>query len=365
MKLPKVLILGKLPPPYIGPAIATEIILKSKLNDQFELIHLDTAINKDLTTFGKWNPGKVLRNIGIYGKMKWLLLTKRPQLVLIPISQTTTGFFKDSLFILIAWFFRKKIIVQLRGSNFKSWIESTSNLNRAYVKFILKRSKGVIVLGNKLRYLFKGIFDEKKIFVAPNGADYTFPPKQSSEKVKILYLSNLLASKGVVDVVKAAELLMEQGEFNFSLDMIGEWYREEDRMACEGILKNKNLPIHFHSVKSGQEKMQFLANADIFVFPPREPEGHPWAVIEAMAACLPVISTDKGAITESVLDTLNGFIVEPSQPKQIAGKIKTLMHDPALRKNMGETSRKLYLSNFTEEKMVEKLSGVFKNILEL
>ena len=95
MSKPKVLILGKLPPPYMGPAIATEILLKSDLKDHFELIHVNTKANDSLTTLGKWNLSKLFRNLVIYLRMIVLILKKRPQLVLIPISQTTTGFLKD------------------------------------------------------------------------------------------------------------------------------------------------------------------------------------------------------------------------------------------------------------------------------
>ena len=40
-----VVFLGKLPPPYIGPSVACEIILNSKLKDEFNLIHLDLSIH--------------------------------------------------------------------------------------------------------------------------------------------------------------------------------------------------------------------------------------------------------------------------------------------------------------------------------
>ena len=50
MAKPKVLILGKLPPPYIGPAVAAKIILNSKLKDSFKLIHLDTSDHRDIST---------------------------------------------------------------------------------------------------------------------------------------------------------------------------------------------------------------------------------------------------------------------------------------------------------------------------
>src|SRR5476649_2074366 len=99
-KINKILILGKLPPPYMGPSIATEIILKSDLKNRFTLLHLDTKINFEISSFGKWNFKKAARNISLYFKMRRIIRNEKPDLVLIPISQTTMGFVKDAAFIL-------------------------------------------------------------------------------------------------------------------------------------------------------------------------------------------------------------------------------------------------------------------------
>jgi glycosyltransferase involved in cell wall biosynthesis len=364
MTKPKVLLLGKLPPPYMGPSIATDIILKSSLNNYFELVHLDTKINNQISSFGKWSFSKIFRNISIYFKMISLVRKTKTAIILIPISQTTTGFFKDSLFILITKLFGRKVILQLRGSNFKTWVKNSSSINKRYVKYILKKTQGIIVLGNKLRYLFEEYYPDNKIFVVPNGADYTIPKKNKSDQIKILYLSNLLASKGIEDVFKAIELLNKRVDTKFSIDVIGEWYNEYDKKHCFSIKEDNSLPIHIHSSKGVAEKFQYLTDADIFLFPPREPEGHPWSIIEAMAAGLPIISTDMGAITESVIDGVNGFIIEPKHPEQIAEKLELLIKDTELRNKMGAASRSLYLANFTETKMVERLTTVFNEIIE-
>lgn len=366
MNKTKVLILGKLPPPYMGPSIATEILLKSDLKNRFELIHLDTKINHSISSFGKWNFTKISKNISIYFKLLSLLRKNKPQIVLIPISQTTTGFIKDSIFILLASLFKTKIIIQLRGSDIQNWLSKSSNLTRTFFKSILKKTKGVIVLGNNLKYLFKDYYSNDNIFVIPNGGNYSIPKKSvNTNAIKILYFSNLLESKGIEDVVKAICILKkEKLSQPFSADLVGAWYSKITENNCLQLIKNEQLPVTIHSPKSGSEKLNFLANADVFVFPPREPEGHPWAIVEAMAAQLPIISTDKGAIIESVIDDKNGFIVPEKNPEMIAEKLKLLIENSELRKQMGSASFNLYLTNFTEEKMVDKYTATFNVILK-
>jgi glycosyltransferase involved in cell wall biosynthesis len=121
--------------------------------------------------------------------------------------------------------------------------------------------------------------------------------------------------------------------------------------------------VIFYPPASGKDKLAHFEKADVFVFTPREPEGHPWVIVEAMAAGLPIISTNQGAIIESVRDNQNGFIVEVRNPQMIAARLEELINNKSLRERMGKTSRTLYENNFTEEKMVEKLSGIFEQVL--
>src|SRR5215216_5466296 len=126
----KVLILGKLPPPYMGPAIATQIILNSSLRNSFELIHLNTKLNENLTGIGKWSFKKVVTNVRLYLKMIALLRRHQPDLVLIPFSQATIPFIKDSFFILLSKIYKRKVLLHLRGSNFLGWMSDSSPLTR-------------------------------------------------------------------------------------------------------------------------------------------------------------------------------------------------------------------------------------------
>ncbi|PLW98391.1 MAG: hypothetical protein C0591_04515, partial [Marinilabiliales bacterium] len=113
----------------------------------------------------------------------------------------------------------------------------------------------------------------------------------------------------------------------------------------------------------GDEKLQQFSQADVFVFPPRAPEGHPLVLVEAMAAGLPIIATDQGAITESVIDRKNGFIVESGQPKQIANKMLWFMENAIERMEMGKQSRSFYESNFTEKNMIDNFKNCFQKLL--
>jgi glycosyltransferase involved in cell wall biosynthesis len=358
-----ILILGKLPPPLIGPAIATDIILNSNLKEQFNLVHFDTRINAEVATMGKFSLGKSFKMLSLYREFKKVIKATQPQIILIPISQTTMGFYKDARFINIGAKYAK-VIVQLRGSNFKNWLAEAGSSTNNFVQKTLNKCTGVIVLGNNLKYLFADYFSPENIYVVPNGANYQLQTRKTEELI-VLYLANFLPSKSFDDVLKAVVLLKQKGITNFKLNAAGAWDNEAFKQKCNAIIKDNQLSnVELFPPQANEAKMQLFANADVFVFCPKMPEGHPWVIVEAMANSLPVIATDQGAILESVIDGKNGFIVAPENPEQIAEKLEQLINDTILRKQFSKNAKERYQANFTEEKMVEKLAGVFDVVLD-
>lgn len=361
-KKPTILILGKLPPPLMGPAIATQIILNSSLKEDFKLVHFDTRINKDVSTMGRWSFRKFYKTLKHYQDFKKLVIATQPQIILVPISQTTMGFYKDARFISIGAKYAK-VVVQLRGSNFKNWLASAGTSTNNFVRKTLKKCSGVIVLGNNLKHLFEDYFSDEQIFVVPNGADYQLQTSKDDE-LNILYLANFLPSKSFDDVLKALVILKEKGITNFKFKAAGAWDNEIFKQQCLSIIDENQLDnVELLPPQSGTEKMQLFADASVFVFCPKMPEGHPWVMVEAMANSLPIIATDQGAIIESVIDGKNGFIVPAESPKAIAEKIELLIKDEMLRKQFSEYSYQHYLANFTEAKMVDNLTKVFYSVL--
>lgn len=364
-KKAKVLLLGKLPPPYMGPSVAMQILLGSKLNEKYELSFVNNNVHKTLATLGTWSLKKVWKNLGIYANFVRALRTEKPDLVLAPISQDALGFAKDSIFILLNRVFGRALVVQLRGSQFKNWYDGASGPVRAYVRMVLGMARGAIVLGENLRYLFADHFPEDRIFVVPNGADYTIPERKERRDgpVRVLYLANLMRSKGIEDVLQAAYLLEREGGVDFVLDVVGAWADGETEARCKAFLAKHHVPVTIHPPATDTRKFLYFSNADIFVFTPRNPEGHPWVIVEALASGLPIISTDQGAIIESVLDGVNGYIVDKKAPEQIAARLKELIASPEKRRAMGAASREHYLNHFTEQKMVERFSAAFDALM--
>jgi glycosyltransferase involved in cell wall biosynthesis len=361
----RVFIFGKLPPPYMGPSIATKILLESSLKNEFDLTHIDTRINTSLDTMGKFNTSKLWGQIRIYARLLVQLIRKRPSIALIPISQSKGGFIKDSFSIILSCVFGARVLIHLRGSEFRTRMEHASFFYKAYLRFVLNRCAGAIVLGQNLRPIFHGWFPENRIYVCPNGGDFEFPIKTEVDPIKfrLLSIGNLQPGKGIEDLLQALCELPGTLRDRLELTLLGCWRDEETRIRCLKLIKDYSLPVLILGQEESVNKFKYLAHADLFVFVPRDPEGHPWVIVEAMAAGLPIISTNRGAIIESVQDGSNGYIVPSNDPGQLANRIIDLFGNPEKRKRMGEISRKMYLERFTEKCMTDQLSRIIKSVI--
>lgn len=347
----------------MGPSVATRIILNSKLKNEFELIHLDLSDRRELINLGIIDLQNIFLAFKQYLMLLWLIIFKWPAIVYIPITQTTIGYLRDAGFIALAKLFRRKVVCHLRGGNFKNWYNSTNRIMRWFVRRIHFLVDAQIVLGETLKHLFEGIVASEKIFIVPNGRDFEIEPRRKIlGKVTILYLANFIRAKGVLECLYATELICK---FHYEVEFVfaGNWREKSVRKEFEAFLtQNSDLPVVLKGPVYGREKYELLRDSDIFVFPPNSSEGHPWVIVEAMAFGLPIITTDQGCIKESVIDKVNGFIVEKQNPRQIADKIMVLLENPKMRARMGEMSRKLYLKKFTEDKLVSRMSQVFKEV---
>jgi len=366
-KKKKVLFLSPLPPPYMGPTVATEIILNSGLRNEFTLIHLDTSDHRELEHLNKIDLRNILLAIKHGVVLFWLIITRVPDLVYIPISQTTVGYIRDSVYILLTKIFKRKVVCHLRGGNFRSWYNSSNRLMRWYIRAVHSLVDGQIVLGKKLVKLFQGINGHNRVYVVPNGKNEQIQhtKKSNNDRIRIVHLSNLQPSKGLFHILDAVPEVYKKYGKEVEFIFAGGWIDGETKEIFEKFRDDQEfLPIQSIGPVYDRNKYDLLLSSDIFVFTPVQEEGHPWVIIEAMEAGLPIIATDQGAITESVIDGKNGFIVEKKNSSQIAEKIEYLIDNPDQRKKMGEESRHLFLENFTEEKMIKRLSQTFHSVLE-
>ena len=184
-------------------------------------------------------------------------------------------------------------------------------------------------------------------------------------KMNVLFLSNMIAEKGVWTIVEAAKILHEK-ELPVEFHFVGKWSDITEEMFDSAMKEYHLEGVCFaHGGKYGKEKDEFWAAADVFVFPTfYHNECFPLVLLEAMEHGLPCISTTEGGIPGIVDDGKTGYLVPKHDAVALADKIEMFIRDIDLRHKMGLAGREKFEREFTlevfEKRMVEILSNNVK-----
>jgi len=370
--LPRLLVFGPTPPPYHGVSVATVQILQHLRRRGHEITHIETK--RPLELGGRIRLAAIIRDSKTLTRFVQQMLAEMPEIVYLPISQTTLGLVRDSLTILLARTCGTNVVIHLHGAHLRHLYDSSHPFVRWVVRVALRRVSGAIVLGESLRSIFFGLVPEERIYVVPNGIprdvvskeEFQFLCRQRLRRpgapLRVVYLSNLMESKGYLDVLRAAAECRRR-RIPVRVSFAGAWI-DDSRAVAQRVLAEENLrsQIEFLGVVSGEAKWNLLAQSDVFVLPTTN-EGQPISIIEAMASGLPIITTRVGCIEDMVRDGINGYLVEPRNPSMLASKLESLYRQPDLRLEMGFQSRKIFEQEFTADKMIERLEAVFKDVL--
>lgn len=372
---PPVLAVGPLPPPYHGVATAMEQVVDLRGRYGIPVVVLDTADRRSLDNIGKlefWNVWLALRH-GI--QFLWLLITRRPAVVSLYISQGMLPFFRDFLFFLPTRLTRRRMVVHLQGGYFRQFYDESPAWLRWMLRWSLAGADRVIVLGERFRPFFDGLVPPERVEVMPNAVDPA-PFDQMRERradivddrparrPRVLYLATIKEGKGAIDLLRAAAGIRREVP-DVEIVFYGEPV-QKDAAEIEGVMEEDELrgTVEFAGVVSGAEKLEAFLDADVFVFPSRyKYEGHPFVILEAMAAGLPIVTTDHATIADTVLDGENGIIVPKGDVEKIGAATVRLLKDPELRARMGAANRERIRQHYTLEGWQRQLAEMFGEVL--
>jgi glycosyltransferase involved in cell wall biosynthesis len=342
----RLIVIGPLPPPYHGVTVSTSLLVASEeLRRRFSVEHLDSSDHRPASNTGRWDLSNVVIALRSAAALVRRLRGARG-VVYLPLSQGTAALVRDCLYVQIAALARWRIAAHLRGGEFQEVYRAQPAVMRWLIRSSLRKVDSVGVLGVSLRRLFEGLVAPERIAVVPNGTPEPDLNGTARDPNTALFLSNLRRRKGVLEAVQAARLVVgEHPEARFVF--IGQWEDEELESRVRAEVADDER-IRFMPVVTGAAHRRALASAGLLLFPPVEPEGHPRVVLEAMAAGLPIVTTDRGAIAETVVDGECGFVLPDPDPRELADRMLELLRDRSLRERMSRAARDRYLERFTQ-----------------
>lgn len=159
--------------------------------------------------------------------------------------------------------------------------------------------------------------------------------------------------RSLAQMPEAALMLGGQGPLTGELERIARQAGVAERVHFVGRIAEADLPAYYHA-------------CDVFCLPSVEPaEGFGIVQIEAMASGKPVVCCElNNGVTWVNQDGVTGLVVPPADPAALAGALRRLMRDPALRARLGEQGRVRAFSVFTVEAMARGTLEIYRAVLQ-
>lgn len=363
-----VLCLLHLPPPDYGVTLLNKSILDGCLRKHFYLDYLSINTSRKLEDIEKISPLKIVILLKIFFALFKKLTLNQYKICYFTLTTTGIGFYKDFFLVILLKVFKVKTIYHLHGKG----ISRRNNILDRILYSICFSNSRVIIMSKLLFYDIKKYVNRGNVYILPNGINNCSSGDISinrgvdglnKDPVHLLFLSNMVKSKGIFIALEAAKILKTKG-YDFIFSFAGRCYdiskkEFKDKMQ-EFALEDR---VRYLGFKAGKDKFRLFKEGDIFVYPTYN-DTFPLVILEAMQFALPVVSTYEGAIPEIVDDGITGYLVPSKDTEAVVEKLEILLNNKDLRISMGKAGRRKFLSQYTFDKFQQGLINIFNKVMD-
>ncbi|MEJ2647224.1 MAG: glycosyltransferase family 4 protein, partial [Sedimentisphaerales bacterium] len=222
----------------------------------------------------------------------------------------------------------------------------------------------IISISPYVRERLNGI-SKGKIYDIDNPVAKTFfSVKRNERKGTIFSAAALIPRKNTLALVDAVAELVAGG-LDIELRLAGSLENKnyvakvEERVKRDRLEKN----VLILGSLSSEQIREELSIASVFALASME-ENSPMGIEEAMAAGVPVVTSNRCGMPYMVKDCESGFLVDPLNSSDIAMRLKHLLENDQLRQAFGEKGKKIALDRFHPEKVARRTRDVYLRAIE-
>jgi len=235
-----------------------------------------------------------------------------------------------------------------------------SRIIHALQTVALRRSTSIFLTTEKMRRdLERGFpFLTNKIYVIPNYVDVElFKPDKARhlKHERLCYVGRLVPQKNLPRLIIALSEIPGS-----SLIVIGDGGQKPE---LEQLAHEYQVDVQFLGVIPHSELPEVINSCQIFILPSLY-EGHPKALIEAMACGVPAIGTNVPGIKELIVHGQTGMLCSP-EIESIRETVKGLLANPKIQEQLGENARSYVAENFSLPKVLELETVGINSTIEL
>ena len=233
---------------------------------------------------------------------------------------------------------------------------------RALYRFSLRKAHRVIFLNSENLEGFKaqGMISDTSTVSILRGIgvsldSFSFTPVVSAPSiVKYLFVGRLLNDKGVNEFLNAARLMKDRYDVAVQFEIVGKHDSTTDSVDMRKVEVSVENSVIMYSGHT-ESILEKYKQCHVFVLPSYH-EGFPRSVMEAMSVGRPIITTSAVGCRDSIVDGVNGFIVEPGSVDQLVCAMEKFVQNHELIQVMGSESRRIAEERYDAISQNEKLA---------
>lgn len=329
----ELIVLGFFPPPVTGQSILTAQFAEH-MEHEWD-VHRVNLSPPDEGDYVQWKAGFSVARARHYLASRREVreeLQSRPRATVVwpAISPSPLGHLRDLVVVAPAFHPKQSVVGVVHWGSFHRLFESP--LTRVSARRLVDRLRGLVFNDEVLAERCAEWVPPNKRFIMRNtvGADMLLHDAEVQEKISagmerselhILFLSNMIESKGYLDLLDALQILKDR-TIRFRATFAGGWEADQDEQEFAARVRTYGLESrvrHLGAVRERSSVRRLFVDADVFVLPTYYPtEAQPLSIVEALNAGTPVITTRHASIPKMIAGDRDGLFVEQRDPGAIA-----------------------------------------------
>ena len=355
MNHPVVVLLGPHRAAVSGVSTHVNLLMESALGEDFEIVHFQVGSEgRDEGAIGRF-----LRLLVSPFLLAATIVFRHASLVHLNTSLNTRAYWRDLVYLAIAKMLGARTVYQVHGGDLPQRFYARSRLLTSFLRWTLGLPDLVVVLAQVELAAYREFVPDQTVVALPNGIDCrpfgAVPTVRTNDEqaLRLVYIGRVAREKGLYETLQAVRLAHELG-VETRLVIAGQG-AEESRLRRYAQALGIAPRVCFVGPVFGADKVKLFAGADAMVLASYA-EGLPYALLEAMAAGIPVIATPVGAIPDVVTDGIHGFLVPPRDGKAIAESLVLLAGDRERLSWMSRACRRRIRAAFSIDRLAQELA---------
>jgi glycosyltransferase involved in cell wall biosynthesis len=344
-----------------GVSTHVNLLMGSHLADDFDLVHFQVG-----SEGRKEGPvARLLRLVASPFALFATILFRHVDVVHLNTSLNPRAYWRDLAYMLVAKLLRARVLYQVHGGALPQDF-FRGRLLTGLLRRSLRLPDLVVVLARVELEAYNAFVPGLRVVLLPNGIDcgpfarIPIVRSRAEHPLRLVYVGRLAREKGLYETLQALRQAAGMG-VNARLVLAGGGPEEEALREYADEL-GIGARVVFAGPVFGHDKVRILGGADVAVLPSYA-EGLPYALLEAMAAGLPVIATPVGAIPDVMTHGMHGCLVPPRNAAAIAAAIVQLSRDREQLSWMSRACRKRVLAAYAIERLARELALHYRALM--